>query len=222
MATPTLFAKRVATVAQDQHTQFQFTYEADPTLCKQIKKWTVDIGFPFSSCTNVPWSAVFVSWCVKKAGATADEFKFAMAHSVFVNKAIKNALNGEGVFHGLASFILGIFIAYAFDIEILKTLKITTDSNSGPDLFVTALIISAGTEGANSSVKLLQYLKDAVKKKTPASVEQQSPVPQAPSKPVSSEQFLVEFNSSDQVGSETAERTLPVQSRAKEQDYDAQ
>jgi hypothetical protein len=101
MAAPTPFAKKLATVAQDQHTQFQFTNEADPTLCKQIKKWTGDIGFSFSSCTNVPWSAVFVSWCAKKAGATADEFKFAMAHSVFVNKAIKNALNGEGVFHGL-------------------------------------------------------------------------------------------------------------------------
>lgn len=101
MATPTPFAKKLATTAQDQHTQFQFTNEADPALCKQIRKWTEDIGFSFSSCTKVPWSAVFVSWCVKKAGATADEFKFAMAHSVFVNKAIKNALNGEGVFHGL-------------------------------------------------------------------------------------------------------------------------
>jgi hypothetical protein len=29
------------------------------------------------------------------------EFRFAMAHSVFVNQAIKNALKGEGVFHGV-------------------------------------------------------------------------------------------------------------------------
>jgi hypothetical protein len=41
-----------------------------------------------------------VSWCVKQAGATANEFKFAMAHSVFVNQAIKNASNGTGVFQG--------------------------------------------------------------------------------------------------------------------------
>jgi hypothetical protein len=60
MATPTPFAKKLATIAQDQHTQFQFTNEADTALCKQIKKWTEDIGFPFSSCTSVPWSAVFV------------------------------------------------------------------------------------------------------------------------------------------------------------------
>lgn len=94
------FAKRLASVAQQQHTKFQFTNEADPALCKQIKKWTEDIGFAFSSCTQVPWSAVFVSWCVQQAGAVKSEFKFAMAHSVFVNRAIKNAMNGEGVFQG--------------------------------------------------------------------------------------------------------------------------
>jgi hypothetical protein len=97
---PSAFAKRLASIAQDQHAKFQFINEADPTLCKQIKKWTGDIGFTFTSCTKVAWSAVFVSWCVKQAGATKSEFKFAMAHSVFVNQAIKNALNGEGVFQG--------------------------------------------------------------------------------------------------------------------------
>jgi hypothetical protein len=98
MTTP--FATRLASIAQEQHSKFQFTNEADPLLCKQIKKWTVDIGFSFSSCTTVPWSAVFVSWCVKQAGATKAEFKFAMSHSVFVNQAIKNAVNGVGVFQG--------------------------------------------------------------------------------------------------------------------------
>jgi len=39
-------------------------------------------------------------WCVKQAGATKSEFKFAMAHSVFANEAIKNAANGTGVFQG--------------------------------------------------------------------------------------------------------------------------
>lgn len=100
MPAPSAFAKRLATIAQEQHAKFQFTNEADPTLCKQIKKWTTDIGFGFTSCTDVPWSAVFISWCVKEAGATSTEFKFAMAHSVFVNKAIKNATNETGVFRG--------------------------------------------------------------------------------------------------------------------------
>jgi hypothetical protein len=37
---------------------------------------------------------------VQQAGATAMEFKFAMSHSVFANQAIKNAINGVGVFRG--------------------------------------------------------------------------------------------------------------------------
>lgn len=100
MATPSPFAKKLASIAQQQHTKFEFTNEADPVLCSQIKKWTQDIGFPFTSCTAVPWSAVFISWCVKQAGATKAEFKFAMAHSVFVHQAIKNAINATGVFQG--------------------------------------------------------------------------------------------------------------------------
>lgn len=100
MATASAFAKKLASTAQAQHTRFQFTNEADPTLCRQIRKWTEDIGFRFTSCTRVPWSAVFISWCVKQAGATRAEFKFAMGHSVFVNQAIKNATTGAGVFRG--------------------------------------------------------------------------------------------------------------------------
>jgi len=100
MPTPSAFALKLAEVAQEQHRKFQFTNEADPVLCKQIKKWTVEIGFGFTSCTKVPWSAVFISWCVKQAGASKTEFKFAMAHSVFVNQAIKNATRGTGVFQG--------------------------------------------------------------------------------------------------------------------------
>src|SRR5262245_27669084 len=98
--TPSAFAKRAASIAQDQHTQFQFMNEAEPLLCRQIQKWTEDIGFTFTSCTKVAWSAVFISWCVKQAGAKAEEFRFAMSHSVFAQQAIKNGLRGQGVFQG--------------------------------------------------------------------------------------------------------------------------
>jgi hypothetical protein len=98
MASP--FALQLASIAKQQHTKFQFVNEADPVLCSQIKKWTQDIGFSFQSCTKVPWSSVFISWCVKSAGATKSEFKFAMSHSVFVHQAIKNATNNTGVFRG--------------------------------------------------------------------------------------------------------------------------
>ena len=100
---PSAFAAGLAAVVRALHDQFQFVTEGDPVLCAQIRKWTIGIGGEFVSCTspNHPWSAVFVSWCVKQAGATASEFKFSKQHSVFVHQAIKNADKGTGVFHGL-------------------------------------------------------------------------------------------------------------------------
>ena len=96
----TPFAKELADTAQQQYATFKNMDEAEPQLCKQIQKYWTGLGFKFTSCVSVPWSAVFVSWCVKQAGATASEFKFAQSHSKFVYKAIANALQNTGVFRG--------------------------------------------------------------------------------------------------------------------------
>jgi hypothetical protein len=94
------FARKLALIAEEQHDRFHLMDEGDPLLCKQIRKYWAELDLGFESCVKVAWSAVFVSWCVKQAGATSDEFRFASAHSVFVHKAIKNQLNGTGVFRG--------------------------------------------------------------------------------------------------------------------------
>jgi hypothetical protein len=91
------FAEELADVALGQHARFEFLDEEDDKLCKQIERyWRETVG-SFRSCTADPWSAVFVSWCVKQAGATSAEFKFAAAHSIFVHDAINN----PRAFHGL-------------------------------------------------------------------------------------------------------------------------
>lgn len=97
-ATP--FAKRLVEITQQQYLTYLNMDEADSKLCKQIQKYWTEIGFQFTSCVSLPWSAVFVSWCVQKAGATSTEFKFAQSHSKFVHKAIANQLNNIGVFRG--------------------------------------------------------------------------------------------------------------------------
>ena len=97
MPIPTPFAAKLVGIAGDQFTTYHLMNEADPVLCKQIKKYWDDLNLGFTSCVSVPWSAVFVSWCVKQAGATGAEFRFAESHSRFVYEAIKNAINGTGV-----------------------------------------------------------------------------------------------------------------------------
>jgi len=96
---PTPFAKRLAGTAQQQHSTYHLQDERDSALSRQIQKYWEDLGFSFPG-TGTPWSAVFVSWCVKTAGATSGEFTFSAQHSQFVHSAIQNAAREAGVFRG--------------------------------------------------------------------------------------------------------------------------
>jgi hypothetical protein len=95
MAT-TDFHNKLISVANSQYTQFHAYRENQQPLTDQINKYWTDIGFKFPD-VQTPWSAVFVSWCVKQAGATPSQFKYAEAHSEFVYWAIANAKKGVGV-----------------------------------------------------------------------------------------------------------------------------
>lgn len=94
-----VFQKKLASIAQGQFDKFHLMREQQPPLAKQIEDYWRGIGLAFPG-VDTAWSAVFVSWCVKQAGATAAQFVFASAHSRFVNAAIRNAEDGVGVFHG--------------------------------------------------------------------------------------------------------------------------
>jgi hypothetical protein len=93
------FCIGLAKIAEGQHSKYHLIHEGDEPLTSQIKHYWRDLGFAFPG-VGTAWSAVFVSWCVMKAGATAAEFTFAEAHSQFVNKAIENARKKVGVFRG--------------------------------------------------------------------------------------------------------------------------
>ena len=96
MAT-TEFSKKLSNIALGQYKEYRNMDEGDAKLSVQIKKYWTDLSETFES-VEVPWSAVFVSWCVKKAGATKTEFRFAVSHSKFVHFAIQNTISGKGVF----------------------------------------------------------------------------------------------------------------------------
>jgi len=94
-----VFQKRLATIALGQFDRFHLLRENQSPLSEQIATYWTGIGLAFPGVGEA-WSAVFVSWCVKQAGATASQFEFASAHSRFVHTAIANAKAGKGVFHG--------------------------------------------------------------------------------------------------------------------------
>lgn len=68
--------------------------DADPHY-KYVREMWAAIGEPYDGRSHypngedVPWSAAFISWVVRKAGPAYANFQFAASHSVFVNNAIK-------------------------------------------------------------------------------------------------------------------------------------
>jgi hypothetical protein len=91
------FARKLAAIAQQQFNTYHGVNENTAPLNAQIERYWLDLGLRFPG-VQTAWSAVFVSWCVKQAGATAAEFRFSAQHSVFVHTAIRNSTNGTGVF----------------------------------------------------------------------------------------------------------------------------
>lgn len=75
--------------------------------------------------------------------------------------------DAKKVLLGLISIIPGLIVTQATtSVRVLSAAGL--NGVPGWDVWITALTISAGTEGANSILKLAQYVKDAVKTKTAA------------------------------------------------------
>lgn len=96
----TVFEAALASAALAEHARYGGLDEDTDAMGARIRAYYAGLGFPFAS-VSVPWSAVFVSWCVKQAGATRDEFLFSPQHSQFVHRAITDAATRRGVFRGV-------------------------------------------------------------------------------------------------------------------------
>lgn len=60
---------------------------------------------------------------------------------------------------GSIGFVVGIVLAWAFNLDVMHYFGVNSGI-PGVDTIVTALVLSAGTEGTNSIVKFLKYLKE--------------------------------------------------------------
>lgn len=99
MAPASPFAIKLATVATKEFDDFHEFNENSQPLRSRIDVYCSAAGVPRpQEISEFPWSAVFISWCVKTAGATAEEFEFSETNAVFVKAAIANADANVGVF----------------------------------------------------------------------------------------------------------------------------
>src|SRR5215210_2781187 len=61
---PSEFARKLASIAVEQHRLFHEIHETDEPLRSQIRLYWKTLGLDFPG-VDEPWSAVFVSFCVK-------------------------------------------------------------------------------------------------------------------------------------------------------------
>ena len=95
----TPYVAKLVGIAEGEYQAFHTIAETDEPLRSRIDSYCRDIRIaPPANISTFAWSAAFVSWRIKKAGATAEEFAFSPAHAVFVRAAIANADAQIGVF----------------------------------------------------------------------------------------------------------------------------
>jgi hypothetical protein len=118
------------------------------------------IGFgvqQFLQVVGDPVAAVLIGAAKKKQPDGTMALSFGIADS-----------DAKKFLLGIAAFFTTLTIVRSADSDLLllHTLDLKSASN-GMDQFVSALALAAGTEGANSILKLLQYAKDLVKARAP-------------------------------------------------------
>ncbi|MGH9873711.1 MAG: hypothetical protein ACRD9S_14780 [Pyrinomonadaceae bacterium] len=77
--------------------------------------------------------------------------------SAFVEKYVGESRKKSVL--GIIGFLVGIVLARTFGLDVMSYFDLNS-SIPGLDTIVTALVLSAGTEGTNSIVKFLKYLKE--------------------------------------------------------------
>lgn len=90
-------------VAKAEFTRFNRIDEGDEPLRSRIADYYEAGGGSRDldpTLNENAWSAAFVSFCIRTAGATPSQFAFSLQHSVFVFAAIRNTDMGRGVFRG--------------------------------------------------------------------------------------------------------------------------
>ena len=70
----------------------------DRALEERIDVYCATVGIPATPLVKEHYSAVFISWCMRSAGASPAEFPAAAGHWQYAELSARNAENGTGLF----------------------------------------------------------------------------------------------------------------------------
>ena len=92
------FCHRLARIVEAPFSTWHWDHEADAPLAAPIERHRDGRRAFFD--VGTPWSASFVSWCIRRAGASASDFRFSPQHWVFVHWTIRDTQKGNDRVHG--------------------------------------------------------------------------------------------------------------------------
>jgi hypothetical protein len=98
MAGPTSFKTELIKVAGKENGSFSALRRGDQQLEERIEFYCRSAGVPATPAVKLHYSAVFISWCMRAAGASATEFPAVAAHCQYAELAVRNFENEEGLF----------------------------------------------------------------------------------------------------------------------------
>lgn len=95
-----LFRKKITNIALREYDKFGkgvFKESEKPMQEYIAEYWNKGLQMPSQSPTGVPWSAAFISYVMRMAGA-GNKFRYSARHSTYIRWAIENLKNNKGYF----------------------------------------------------------------------------------------------------------------------------
>jgi len=95
---PSPYKNELVRIASEEHETFASVALDDPPMQKRIEHYCHDLGLPVTQSVREHYSAVFISWCIRTAGASKGEFPAAVSHSQYARRCIEAAKQAKGLF----------------------------------------------------------------------------------------------------------------------------
>ncbi|MDH2348709.1 DUF2272 domain-containing protein [Bradyrhizobium sp. SSUT77] len=97
MAGPTLFKTELVRLARPENEALSGRCRGDQELEDRIEYYGRSIGIVNVASFRQHYSAVFISWCMRTAGASEAEFPTELSHSKYAQFAVRNADTAQGL-----------------------------------------------------------------------------------------------------------------------------
>ena len=101
MAGPSPFKSELVKVAKDEHERLGSLKRGDAALRERIELYCRDVNVAMTDAVDkFHYSAVFISWCLRKAGASEEEFPATSRHWEYARRATQDPIGTEGILRG--------------------------------------------------------------------------------------------------------------------------